>query len=60
MYESSWKRGVACAADELVQATPENFAGLDFVWVRGADVRTAAKSVRGDYHRRFSGTLSTS
>ena len=40
-----WEWVTACAADELVQATPENVASLDFVWVRGRTYKTATKWV---------------
>ena len=33
----------ACAADELVQATLDNVATLDFVWLNGRPITTATK-----------------
>ena len=42
---SAWEWVTACAADELVEATPENLASLDFVWIRRRTYKTATKWV---------------
>ena len=39
MKYTPWEWVSACAADELVQATPENATELDFVWVNGRESR---------------------
>ena len=36
---------VLCARDEWVQATPENAATLDYIWVRGATPGGLSKSL---------------